>query len=661
MAQDTVSTSGSSHAAYAPVPPALSSAGTASEAALASSPFTRSLRMGINHVSGIDIPDHDTRYAHALTLGAGWDRWALYWNRVETQPPAAGVSQFDWSAYDAVVSSEMRVGLNIDVVLLGIPDFHTDGNSIAALNEPIFADGTDQPALGKTVNPNHPFAVFVQAAVERYKPEGRLAAEQGWAEGRGVRVWEVWNEPDYTAFWRGGVNAYARMLQVAYLVAHSVDPDATVMVGGLLYPTQHNWLAEVLHIIERDPARETYNWYFDAVAVHSYTDAWRSGWLTLYVRQTMIEYNIMRPIWLNESGAPVWDDYPGATWLTDTPARRRDYLTAEEAAAYFIQSAAWAYAEGAQVVFLFQLYDDCGNQSPGTDFPPDDPALCTEGHACYGDAFGIYTNPANAVCFAQHQQPDTARPVAAAYRRAADIFGEVPFSPRGVIDTTSVRGIVTITFSRPATDERMVIAWNLSTHSRTLNLPAFGTSATLYTLDGVQSIMPSPSGDYALDLPPAPVDRLPPTDPSVIPNGGMPVILIEPLSPAQSLNLQARTGVAEPQIASLPANTALSVSSMTMQSVASSSTAAVFTALEHARLRTLPDTESGQIVGQLSPNTRAIIIGRLADASWVQVNAGGQGVWVAAFLGVISGDLSQIPVVDPSVIPAPTAVIAAGM
>ncbi|MEO1289019.1 MAG: hypothetical protein AAFV93_14740, partial [Chloroflexota bacterium] len=375
--------------------------------------FARSDRLGITFISSAQIEQDDTRYQNALLLGAGWTRWPLYWNAVET-----ALNQWDWSDYDELVIDDVRYGLNINAILLDRPLFFAEGDSIAGLNNPIFADGTDTPGQGKAINPENPWANFVYQAVQRYKPGGVLAQQEGWTSGQGVTIWEVWNEPDLAQFWRGGINAYARLLKVAYLSAHQADPTADVMFGGLLYSTPDNWLARVLAIYESDPLARSNNWFMDAVAVHSYSYPWRSGWLTLFAKQTLIAYGLDRPIFVNETGISVWDDYPGPVWA-NAPEQRIRLGTADQQAWYFIQSTVYAWSEGASVVFFHQLYDDCGDQPAGTDFPPNNGDLCASGQACFGDAFGLFRNTSESICFSQHPNPGTPRPAAEAFNLMA--------------------------------------------------------------------------------------------------------------------------------------------------------------------------------------------------------------------------------------------------
>ncbi len=60
-----------------------------------------------------------------------------------------------------------------------------------------------------------------------------LARHNAWRSGM---VYEVWNEEDDPHWWTSGPNVarYTSMLRAAYPAIKSADPDATVLVGGIL-------------------------------------------------------------------------------------------------------------------------------------------------------------------------------------------------------------------------------------------------------------------------------------------------------------------------------------------------------------------------------------------------------------------------------------------
>jgi len=483
--------------------------------ATAQESYIRADRLGITFISSLDHPANDYRYQRALLLGAGWNRWPLYWNRVEYSP-----GQFDWSGYDRLVSQDAQYGLNINAILLGSPGFQRNGGGIAGINAPAFSDGTDTPGAGKVPNAANPWATFVYQAVLRYKPGGLLAQQGLIPPGEGITVWEAWNEPDLPMFWSGSVEEYARLLKVTYVVVHSVDPNARVMFGGLAYgnPDQDNWLARVLAIYAQDSGRTANNWYMDIVGVHNYSYARRSGLVVRRVHQTLAEYGLYRPVWLNESGVPVWDDYPGPTGAAKDPASRALRATMQQQANFVIESTVYAWAEDADVVFIHQLYDDCGNQAGGTNFAPD------SGQA--GDAYGLYRNERVEPCYNQHAFPGTPRPAAAAYYRLAQIFGILPFGNPEV--EYGEDGGIAISFDRLTTDERIVVLWNRRLTQATMPLPAAGEEARLYSITDQDWLITPTDGLYEIGLPAAARDDypyLPVGEVSGI--GGVPYILVE--------------------------------------------------------------------------------------------------------------------------------------
>jgi hypothetical protein len=179
------------------------------------------------------------------------------------------------------------------------------------------------------------------------------------------------------------------------------------------------------------------------------------------------------------------------------------------------------------VVFFHQLYDDCGNQPAGTDFPfnPGFDGVCPLGQFCAGDAFGLFRNGRGAVCFSQHPEPDTARPAATAYRLIADLFGEGAFARPQVDDTDDE--IIIFTFEAQRPGKRIRVLWN-----RTFEPVVFETDlvspAKLYSIDTVTTAQPDAEGVYRFTLPPAQPDYYPflePGDASAV--GGAPYLLVE--------------------------------------------------------------------------------------------------------------------------------------
>ncbi len=176
----------------------------------------------------------------------------------------------------------------------------------------VFTDGTDEPGAGKTINPDNKWARFVETAVNRYKPGGIIALEEGWGDGVGVTHWEMWNEPDLIHFWDGSVEDYARLLKVGYLAAKHADPNAQVLFGGLADVYSNQWdipyLTAVLNIYDTDPLAQTNNYFHDITAIHNYSYSYRSWRATMMAKRRLDGRNIDNEVGLKEPAVCIWDD-----------------------------------------------------------------------------------------------------------------------------------------------------------------------------------------------------------------------------------------------------------------------------------------------------------------------------------------------------------------
>jgi hypothetical protein len=175
-------------------------------------------------------------YDQMNTLGATWIRADFEWSGIEA---TKGV--FTWDRADVAVDQARSHGINVLATLDYTPSW-------ARTNQTSDHYPPDDPDT---------FASFAKAAVQRYKDR--------------VHDWEIWNEPNYSLFWlpRPDVAAYTTLLRKAYAAIKSVDPTATVMVGGLTVSGGSNLAPTFLQNIYDDNGG-TSNGLFDAVAWHPY-------------------------------------------------------------------------------------------------------------------------------------------------------------------------------------------------------------------------------------------------------------------------------------------------------------------------------------------------------------------------------------------------------
>jgi hypothetical protein len=215
-----------------------------------------------------------------------------------------------------------------------------------------------------------------------------------------------------------------------------------------------------------------------------------------------------------------------------------------EQADFIIQSAFYATYAGADNIFFFQLYDDCGNQPGGTNFTPvtsctGDPLLDPG-----GDAFGLFSNVSNPLlsgCYWEHPNGSTARPGVTAFQLLTTYFTDVePLWRLRPGNNDPVNGPQEwIAFYQPATKSRILGAWARFGSAQTAVIPTTNANGTAQLIwpDGSSQTIAATNGVFTITLPAA-TNQNAIWDPALYPIGGRPAILIEQdtLPPVVSLS-----------------------------------------------------------------------------------------------------------------------------
>ena len=243
---------------------------------------------------------HGVKAAPALAVmdrlqqaGAGWVRIDVGWSALQPNGPDA----FDeWYAelLDDVIAGARARDLRVIVSLWLTPAWASDSGSVYAPP----SDVSD-------------YADAMAGAARRWGPD--------------VDAWEVWNEPNFDAFFEGADPAtYTRLLCAAYGAVKEHD-DSPVLFGGLMY-NDDAWLDDAYEAGAKD--------CFDALATHPYvgpSDAspdtpsvgaiWRLTH-TPAMRDVMDEWgDTGKRIWVTELGWSSGPDNLGNTW--DRPVSPR--------------------------------------------------------------------------------------------------------------------------------------------------------------------------------------------------------------------------------------------------------------------------------------------------------------------------------------------------
>ncbi|MCS7282063.1 MAG: hypothetical protein NZ769_01695 [Anaerolineae bacterium] len=423
-----------------------------------------------------------------IQAGSRWDRFDFSWPRLE---PREG--QWDFAAQDALVGDLRTAGMNILGILLWTPDWAATGECITT-TVALAAKREARPAQWYAPSPRPTIAPTGPPLCMTTPPRGLYEEWNDWTIadndpinywGRfvytityryrdSVKHWEVWNEPDLSSFWSGTSTDYAQLLKVAYRATKAACPDCTVLFGGLAYYEKPNFYRWVLNQLKDDPDAPAHNYYFDAMAVHLYSRSSSIYDVTQTIRNGMREFVPDRPIWLTETGVPVWDD---ASVISPT----LPYIwsaTQEEAASFVLQSYANARAVGLVRYFFFRAHDDYCDKNRDGD--------CADKGIDYGmhELFGLARNDRSL------------RPAYAALQVATTYL----VSPTLVTSVNYASGVRRVTFWGTPWGKISVL-WNTVPTPMTFAYPAILPTATLVDQAGVTRTITATGGTYSLLLP----------------------------------------------------------------------------------------------------------------------------------------------------------------
>jgi hypothetical protein len=173
--------------------------------------------------------DWDTVMDKAVDAGVQWGREEFSWDVIEPSDDL-----YTWDAYDAVVDAYEEH----DVQMLGLLTY----SSSWASSNPSSEDSEFYPPDVDA------WADYVGSVAARYA-------------GR-VDTWEIWNEPNHDGFWKGELEDYAELLEIAADAIRAANPDARIVLGGLS-GSDRDFLDELYSTLV-DPS------IIDVVAIHPY-------------------------------------------------------------------------------------------------------------------------------------------------------------------------------------------------------------------------------------------------------------------------------------------------------------------------------------------------------------------------------------------------------
>ena len=402
----------------------------------------------------------------ADAAGVRWSRLVFFWSAIQPNGPRS----WNWSYFpDELLRKELSSGRRIVGLLINTPTWAGDG-------------GPAGVPRGLGLPPDHSdnhWASFARAMAERYR-------------GR-INHWVVWNEPDIwdpaspLYAWSGSVEEFYRLQKVAYLAIKQGNPDAQVGLPGLTYWwDQHygrpQYFERLLRIAADDPDAPANNWFFDAAVLHLYNEPDRLYQAPTLFRELMAARGIDKPIWINETNVPPWDD-------PTNPLPRGEFrVTQEEQASYVVQAFAMALAAGVEHISLYPFSD--ANVVPGD------------------ERMGLV------------RKDGSTRP---AYDALKTVTRHLSGVRRGHVERDG--DAVTVTLERDV--GRTIVAWSTAARAAAVSIAARSGEALLVDKYGRESRLVSLDGRYRLTLEAASACAAG-SDLAACRVGGDPVLLVEP-------------------------------------------------------------------------------------------------------------------------------------
>lgn len=188
---------------------------------------------------------------------------------------------------------------------------------------------------------------FLATLIARYGPVGSFWAENPELPRRPLRSFQVWNEPNLTHFFpvRDWAPAYAKLLRASYEAVKAADPGATVVTAGMPNFVWSDYAK--LFKAGMQPSG-----YFDAIAVHPYTDKASGCVKILELVRAVLDANgaSETPIWVTETG------WPSARGKTKVLPQHRGWVTTPAGEATKVSQVYSAFAGNAARLKLARAY-----------------------------------------------------------------------------------------------------------------------------------------------------------------------------------------------------------------------------------------------------------------------------------------------------------------
>jgi hypothetical protein len=223
-------------------------------------------------VSSTTMLYEEEEAAELELLGIHTVRMNVEWGQVDRVGPCEGPGTIEWSHYDGIFRSAAEHHLRVLADLYGNLGSCPSANAFPVPGSGNFTEYTSG---------------FIPEVVRRYGSGGSFWTENPSLPYDPITTWEVWNEPNLPANDSAGVidpQAYAQLLIATSSAIRSVDPAASVLIGGIAFDgaprSSLQSIGGYLGSIYEQPVgytAEEFDNAFDGVGIHPYAVSGRGS------------------------------------------------------------------------------------------------------------------------------------------------------------------------------------------------------------------------------------------------------------------------------------------------------------------------------------------------------------------------------------------------
>ena len=376
-------------------------------------------------------------------VGVSWVRRDISWKQVE---PTVG--SFDFSNADAVIDAELAMGIQVLAILdYGHPEYtaNSGGNSHYPPDD------------------LNDYGTYVRETVTHFSNR--------------IHVWEIWNEPNFSTFWLPNPDpvAYGNLVKVAIQEIQEADPNAQIMLGGMLgnldplsYGGQtwgfleavlaaHPGLLDDIDILSIHP----YTWlqYVEPEVISSVVNSYQIGFAEMIQECRSIASLAGFP------NMPIWATEMG--WHTAIQATITFGVSEEQQADLWVRSSILAIANGVEKVFPYTYSDGSGDLTD------------KESH------FGMVQYLANP---GSSTLPHDPKPAYYAYQTMTGMLSQCGFDKDLRDEMSLLPTTYAYRFNVTGGDKKIIVAWSIVSLPGILNLGAVPQQVLSITGNGLPVI-----------------------------------------------------------------------------------------------------------------------------------------------------------------------------